>query len=376
MGNFPFKYKKFILSKTNSEISNSYIRDDVDLNSISNQHKLLKIDEGNYSNVYILNNKIVLKITKKNYNNFLDNITELAILSTLNHPNVIKGYGFLNVDNKICFLLERCEISLDKFKFTNDEIKEKVINDMIEGISYLHSNKYLHLDIKPANILLKISNGIPNAYIADFSLACKTKNLSVISSFTRISEYYRPYENLKGAYLYSDKSDIWSIGIIIYEIKTGIMMSSRIGYVTVDDEIDVKTSLVLFYDREIVWGKWPPKGYHMLDNNPECRYLKDNIKLEIVKSVNKQINNILDKYFPPFITCNYIIETDILFSKITNLLSSNIAMDIDPNINNWYISCFVIIYSNYNLPSDLIQYFNIFNLKQIYNILCYTGCNI
>lgn len=376
MGNFPFKYRKFISANNNGGIPNSYIKEGIDLNSISNINKLLKIDEGNYSNVYMLNERIVLKISKKNCCNYLDNITELTILSTINHPNIIKGCGFLNVDNKLCFLLDRCETSLDKFIFTDNDMKEKIITDMINGLSYLHSQMYLHLDLKPANILIKTINNIPSAYIADFSLACKTKNLSVISSFERISEYYRPYENLKGALLYSDKSDIWSLGIIIYEIRTGITMSSRIGYVTVEDSIDVKISLSLFYDREIIWKRWPPSGYHMLDSNPECRYLKNETIIEAIKPISSHFSSPLDRYFPVFITNSYLQETHSLFEKINGLVSTEVALNLDPDINNWYVACFVIIYSNYNLPSDLIPYFNIFNLRQIYIILCYTGCNI
>lgn len=314
-----------------------------------------KINEGAYSNIFAFNTTMVLKKIKNNSSNLLSNISEIEILKRLQNKNIIKCYGFY-YNQGLIFILERYDCTLNDYKIKNSHEIDYIINEIRNGLLFLHSNMYLHLDIKPENILIKKYKDNINVCITDFSLSKKTKNLTFISIFELISPYYRPYENLKGSIIYSDKSDLWSLGIIMYELKTGIKMSERV-------EIE---NLRLYYDCEYTWKRWPPIGYDYLNENPLKRTSNSiqNIKYENVLD-NHFTNDyffILSTIFPSNIISDYINETIILYNSLVNILNIN--------MNILLISCFVIVYSNYNDFSILIRYYNIYELKPIFTILC------
>ena len=89
------------------------------------------------------------------------------------------------------------------------------MKDIIDGYLYLQEKKILHRDLKPANILLK--NG--NAKIADFGFACHEdqKNSKKYNVGTPL--YMSPETLFHNKY--SKENDIWSIGVIFYEMLQG-----------------------------------------------------------------------------------------------------------------------------------------------------------
>jgi len=84
-------------------------------------------------------------------------------------------------------------------------------------VCYLHANGIVHRDIKPENILLEDKSSQPLIKVIDFGLArymskSKIKKLSM-------SPYYSSTEALKG--IYDEKSDVWSVGVILYILLCG-----------------------------------------------------------------------------------------------------------------------------------------------------------
>lgn len=98
---------------------------------------------------------------------------------------------------------------------THNEIM-RYFCDMLMGLEYLHIRHVMHRDLKPANLLVDDNYRLK---IADFgiSLVHASKNSSVKSLGT---PYYLPPEVLRGD-KYDYKSDIWSMGCILYEMCTG-----------------------------------------------------------------------------------------------------------------------------------------------------------
>lgn len=89
---------------------------------------------------------------------------------------------------------------------------------MLEGILYCHSNRVIHRDLKPQNILI---DGDGNVKIADFGLA---RSFTVpLPSLTHevVTLWYRPPEILLGQKIYSPSIDIWSIGTIFGKLISG-----------------------------------------------------------------------------------------------------------------------------------------------------------
>ena len=106
-------------------------------------------------------------------------------------------------------------LNMRKKAFRIEEIKE-LLTDLNKGLKVMNENKIIHGDIKPSNILLSLNKNNVNKIcfkISDFGLSKLNENIKS-KSVTGTSQFLSP-ECLKGQRI-SDKSDIWSLGILIY----------------------------------------------------------------------------------------------------------------------------------------------------------------
>jgi serine/threonine-protein kinase ULK/ATG1 len=85
----------------------------------------------------------------------------------------------------------------------------------MKGAKYLHANGIIHRDLKPANILVK--NG--GCKISDFGLAKNMTHNAIMKSIVGTPLYMSP--QLLNGTKYTSKSDLWSIGLIYYEMLHG-----------------------------------------------------------------------------------------------------------------------------------------------------------
>lgn len=322
------KIKKFLIS---SEFDEKLLIDE----------NLKFLTEGSFSEIYSISEKYVIKTIKNNYCNHLDNISELTILNRLKSKYIMRTFGFFTINSKLCIILDRINMTLDDYKFETEECKICVIKQLYEGLSFLHSNMILHLDFVPSNIFIKEENSIPIVTIGDFSLSCKTTDLTVESESHRITNFYRPYENLKGSLIYSDKSDIWSLGIIIYEIMNDIKISNQLMKITVDLEYNYDMSIILFIEKNLCWGMWPLKGKE-IDLNPflcldfKSRYIPGYHCDSLSKTIyTKKI---------------YTTDTNSLYVK---LLNSSLCK-LFKSENEMYVFCYNIVYCFYNYPDKIL----------------------
>lgn len=166
------------------------------------------------------NNKYAIKIQKKSQ---IQN--ELVIYKTLNkkqglnHPNIIQFYGSLKQKDLLYLIIELCNGTLyDITLGHNKRILEEsfcmsTILSILNGISYLHSKGICYLDIKSENVLFSF-DGAPK--ISDFGLSKilseSEDNISPCGTTDYVS-----YEMVCGRQ-YSLKTDIWSIGVLFYEM--------------------------------------------------------------------------------------------------------------------------------------------------------------
>ena len=115
--------------------------------------------------------------------------------------------------------------SLDKIKFRSEKIGMNVIRQVLGALSYLHSQSIVHRDIKLDNIVfLKKCQGnqVENMpiKIIDFGTATQMKyKIEHHSSIAGTISYMAP-EVFKG--VLTEKSDIWSTGIMIIKMMTGV----------------------------------------------------------------------------------------------------------------------------------------------------------
>ena len=147
---------------------------------------------------------------------------ELNILKRLNHTNIVQIHDyFFDNKNKIIYII------MDYFKngdFSNF-IKGKVLKEIFakkymsqlkNGLKYLYENNIMHRDLKPHNILLDDNNDLK---ITDFGFARYVKDDMLINTLCGTPIYMAP-EIIKHK-KYNNKSDLWSLGIIMYEMIFG-----------------------------------------------------------------------------------------------------------------------------------------------------------
>ncbi len=179
------------------------------------------------ANHIYLNKRIVLKTL--NTQNLKDKTIlhrfkrEAKILAKLDHPNIIKVLDF-GTENEFFYLsFEYFEgKSLREFLkhgLPDQEEFKKIFIQILSGLQYAHQQKIIHRDLKPENILIDQNLNIK---IADFGLALAENEVQVTQqeSIVGTPGYMSP-EQIRGEIL-DNRTDIFSFGIIAYELLTGI----------------------------------------------------------------------------------------------------------------------------------------------------------
>lgn len=175
---------------------------------------------------------VALKIyTNLDEDGFNDLSEEYTRMQSLNHTNILRADYFDRWGNIPYLVMKYCgggSLSKKIGKLDDTELMH-VVRDMAEGLKYLHQNKIVHQDIKPANILIDEQNGVVNYVLSDFGISSKTKtklshSVNLKNKGTSMTEDYAPPE--KFSKIREDrkpdrKGDIFSLGISIYELATG-----------------------------------------------------------------------------------------------------------------------------------------------------------
>ena len=183
-----------------------------------------KIGSGNYSSVYkgtnILTHETVAikKINKTKLTSSLISRfnKEIEILKILNHQNIIKFKDCYSDDKYICIITEYCDCGSLKNQignYINEYDVRHIVKQIIDGLQYLDDVKIMHRDIKPDNILIDKFNIIK---IIDFGFSVEAKESDLYSTICGTPLYMSP--ELLQSKEYSKSSDLWSIGIISYEL--------------------------------------------------------------------------------------------------------------------------------------------------------------
>jgi hypothetical protein len=165
---------------------------------------------------------------QNNLNEIEKNISEIHIWKELDHPNIIRYYTSF-IEKKCAYiiieLVEGINLSeyISNLKEKNSKPKEgdiiKILVDIVCALKYLHKEKgVLNRDVNPHNIML--DNNF-NVKLGDFGLARLDGNIlnqSMTNAFEGSILYSSP-EVVKN-HGYTEKSDIWSLGCILYELLT------------------------------------------------------------------------------------------------------------------------------------------------------------
>ena len=154
-------------------------------------------------------------------------VKEARSLARLRHPNIVSIIDIFEENDTAYYVMEFHEGGSLAEKVKNAPLPEadavKYIRQIASALEYVHSKQMMHLDVKPANILL---DGEGNAILIDFGLAKQYDNDGRQTSTTPIgiSHGYAPMEQYKngGVSEFSPVSDIYSLGATLYKLVTGL----------------------------------------------------------------------------------------------------------------------------------------------------------
>ncbi|HEB62709.1 MAG TPA: serine/threonine protein kinase [Bacteroidetes bacterium] len=185
-----------------------------------------------YRAVHLQSGKVVaIKILQQN--SLKDRfINEAELHSGLKHPNIVEMYSMSWVDDKPCIIMEYVQgYDLDELiknkGALEPDLAMNIFRQLLSAIEYLHKQDIIYRDMKPGNIKIKSTGEVK---LMDFGIA---KN-PLSPKFTRVGfavgtiDYMSP-EQLAGSP--NKQSDIWCLGILLYE-----MISGELPYVASDTE--------------------------------------------------------------------------------------------------------------------------------------------
>ena len=195
---------------------------------------LKELGEGSFGKVLLVqhkktNAKYALKVVDKQHvltepdkSSFL---REVEINYKINHPNIVKLFGHFE-DNECCYLLMEYIGGGDLFSYIpvngksilKPEQAASIIKDVISAVYYIHhmNPPIMHRDIKPENVL--ITSDL-KAKLTDFGL-CAYIQPGILRKSTCGSPIYMSPEMIDKTG-HNEKIDIWSIGVLLFELLTG-----------------------------------------------------------------------------------------------------------------------------------------------------------
>ncbi len=195
------------------------------------------IGKGGFGLVYLMedkNDKSLIAMKEMDLNQCQDEnekkllIQETDVLKKLDHKNIIKFKGTFhdNEKERVYIFMEYADggdlsLLIKENKKNNIYIPMKnILNYTIqicEALQYIHSKNIIHRDLKPLNVFLTKNNEVK---LGDFGVARELKSENSIAKTFVGSLCYLSPEIIENEFGYTYKTDIWALGIILYEMIT------------------------------------------------------------------------------------------------------------------------------------------------------------
>lgn len=249
--------------------------------TIGNRYEILeKIGVGGMATVYkakdnILKRNVAIKVLRDEFTTDEEFIkrfnTEAQSAASLTHPNIVSIYDVGHEENLYFIVMELIKGKTLKQIITEEGVLPwkwsiNIAMQIASALEMAHKNNIIHRDIKPHNIIIT-EDGI--AKVTDFGIAKAVSNSTITAFGTTIgSVHYFSPEHARGGYT-DAKSDIYSLGVVMYEMVTG-----RVPF-----DADTPVSIALKHMQE--------KPVEPIKLNPSIPYAVNKI---IMKAMQKEVS--------------------------------------------------------------------------------------
>ncbi|KAL5704430.1 hypothetical protein ACHQM5_022864 [Ranunculus cassubicifolius] len=171
---------------------------------------------------------------------------EVEIMKHLNggHPGIVSLKDFYEDSQSFHLVMEFCSLGHLKRKRLSERKAACLIKDLMSAVKYCHEKGVVHRDIKPENVLFTESKTLK---LADFGEACRYFEGKKLMAEVGTPAYTAP-EVLSGRG-YTDKVDIWSAGVVLYELLTGEVPFEGDSFEVVSQEMRKKRL-------DLTTGRW------------------------------------------------------------------------------------------------------------------------
>lgn len=191
---------------------------------------LEKIGSGGMSDVYKarchkLNRLVAIKVLKEEFSSDINFVAkfrmEAQAAAGLSHPNIVNIYDVIDEGEIHAIIMELIEgVTLKNYieKKGHLEVRESIgiALQVCQGIAAAHEQHIIHRDIKPQNMIISKDGKVK---VADFGIARAVSSQTIGSNVMGSVHYFSP-EQARGGYS-DERSDIYSLGITMYEMVTG-----------------------------------------------------------------------------------------------------------------------------------------------------------
>ncbi len=149
--------------------------------------------------------------------------TEVKLLQSLDHPNIVGALDFFEEPSHFYFVLEKVnggelfDRIVQKTFYSEKEARD-LVKVLLDALNYMHSNKIVHRDLKPENLLMTNPDDDADVKIVDFGFASSSEGFD-LSEQCGTPAYIAPeilFNKLHGAPV-----DMWSLGVILYILLGG-----------------------------------------------------------------------------------------------------------------------------------------------------------
>ena len=349
--------------KKSSEIDAQYfILELISKNSFSSNYKIQSKSNKNIIKTMKIFDKSL--INKKEEESI---IKEIFFLKSLKHENIIKIEDIYSDDLNIYIIFENIEngtlerLINKKEKYSENQVKI-IILQILLAIKYLNTNNFIHSDLKPQNIILTENFTFHDEEFFKIKLLILGSENSLDNLSDKNIPYYIAPELLEKNY--NVKNDIWSIGIIFFELIYGY---KPFNGNTIKEFINNLENNKIYYEKET------EKNFNLLSCNG-----KNLLKNMLIKDINKRFDIdscIKHKWFK----CGdlTIIEESkneddsltFIYKKLNSILTIKTQFN---SSKDFFHTGLYKVENNFNIAPKKIKTINGIPFENIYHIFTYS----